>query len=249
MSNDFEHRSNITVALETTLKNSDLQSVVLDVAEVGLDSLLNEGVFRDVPVIGAFVGLMKTGANIQDQLFLKKIIYFLSNLKDITPEDRKKFIVDIDNSKKFRVKVGEKILYIIDSCEDFEIAELVSKVLKYCLEGKITYEEFLKISSVLKDMNKVEFDWFLKSREKHYFNFELNDVGDLVHTGLFEIRYEQISVSIEKEWDHKVFRENPKASEYRTGDVDGGVSVRLSRVGEIVLEIFCPSYIKTKNYS
>ena len=152
-------------------------------------------------------------------------------------------IDEIDDSKKYRIKVGEKLLYVIDSCEDYEISELVSITFGYYLNGNITYEEFLKVSSVLKDMNKTDFNWFVKDRESHY--FDLNNVGDLISSGLFELYYDQLDVQVRDQDDYKVLRDNPDRK-YKTEIDGGGVSVHLSRAGEIILEIFCSTYKKPK---
>ncbi|MEI6296536.1 MAG: hypothetical protein WCO84_02700 [bacterium] len=236
-----QQRNTIQGSFDSTLTDSNLQNLSIDIAEFAIDSVLNDGLFKEIPIINTVINLSKIGANIRDRLFLKKIISFMSQLKDIPSEKRKKMIDDINNSQKYRVKVGEKLLYIIDSCEDYEISELIGSVFKYYLEENITYDEFLKTSSVLKNMNKSNFNWFIKERKNHF--FDLSDVGDLMHTGLFELYYDNVNVDIEKETDHKVLLEG--GNEYKAS-TDGGVGVLLSRAGEIILEIFCSTYKKPK---
>lgn len=234
-------QNNIESDFEASIKNADLGGLIKDFTEVGIDSVINEGVLRDVPIVGTLASLAKVGANIQDRLFLKKIMAFLVPLQDVDPEKREEIINKIDQSKKYRVKVGEKLLYIIDSCEDFEISELVSKVFVYHLKDQITYDEFLKTSSVLKDMNKIDFDWFIKNG--YTYHLELDDVGNLMHIGLFELHYDQVDVRVDNKIDP--ITKNRDGEKYET-EVEGGVSVHLSRAGEILLEIFCSTYKKSK---
>ncbi len=242
MTHQSEQQNNIQDSFNSTLIDPNLQNLSINLAEVGIDSILNDGLLKEIPIVSTISNLLKIGANIHDRLFLEKVLSFLSQLKDVSADKRKKVIEDIDNSKKFRIKVGKKLLYIIDTCEDYEMTELVSIVFKAYIEEKITYNEFLKTASVLQNINKIDFDWFTKNREKHY--FDLNEVGDLMHTGLFELYYEQISVNVENETDRKVLEE-ANGSKYRS-DVDGGVSVNLTRAGEILLEVFCPTYKNPK---
>jgi len=49
-----------------------LGKVASDLLEVGLDQLLEEGVFKDIPIVGSAIGLVKAGRTIRDQLFEKK---------------------------------------------------------------------------------------------------------------------------------------------------------------------------------
>ncbi len=46
-------------SLEETLKDSDLQNVSTGLAEVVLDSLIDDGIAKDIPIIGTVVGLGK----------------------------------------------------------------------------------------------------------------------------------------------------------------------------------------------
>ena len=46
-------------------------------------------------------------------------------IKNISATKRRDMINKIDNSGKFRTKVGEKLLYIIDKCEDHEKSQII----------------------------------------------------------------------------------------------------------------------------
>lgn len=234
-------KDDIQNSFNITLTDSSLENLGMDISELAIDSVLKDGLLKDIPIVGTIINLSKFGANIHDRLFLKKLLSFLNKLESIPSDKRKELIENIENSKKYRMKVGEKLLYIIDSCEDYEISELVGFLFKAFTEEKITYDDFLKAASVLKKLNMSDFKWFIKERKSYY--FDLNDVGDLISSGLFELHYEQVSVQIEDETDRKTLMEGGK--KYKS-DVDGGVSVYLSRAGEVILEIFCPSYIKPK---
>src|SRR5665647_269195 len=107
--NDIKKLSN---SLEETLKVSDLQNVTIELAETFTDTLLNDGLLRDIPIIGTIVGLTKASFSLNERLLIKKLMYFISDLKDIDASKRKKLITKIDNSEKQKIRVGEKLLYI-----------------------------------------------------------------------------------------------------------------------------------------
>lgn len=241
MSNQLEQENNIQSSFEVTLTNSNLQNLNADVTEFAIDRLLDDELLKEIPIVSTIASILKIGANIHDRLFLKKLLSFLFQLKNVPIDKRKKMIEGIDDSKKYRVKVGEKLLYIIDVCDDYEISGLIGELFKVYVEGGISYDEFIKTSSVLKKINKTDFDWFVKPRERHH--FDLDEIGDSLSLGLFELHYEPISVHIEDEADRKTLAEG--GGKYNT-DVYGGVSAHLSQAGKIILEIFCPSYIEQK---
>src|SRR5882757_4297819 len=111
-------QNNIQEAFDTTLKDTNLHGVAIDFSEITIDSLLKDDLLKEIPIVKTLVSFAKLGVNIRDRLFLKKIISFMIELKDKSPSERSIMINKIDDSKEYRVKVGEKLLYIIDSCHD-----------------------------------------------------------------------------------------------------------------------------------
>ena len=139
-------------SLEKTIKDSNLLVVTTNLAESLSDSILDEGLFRDIPILSSLLGLIKTSINVSDRLFLKKTIYFLTELSSINPESRKKQIEKIENSKSYQVKFGEKLLYIIDKCDDHVSAKYISKLFCAFLNEKLTYQEFLRSSTIVQNV-------------------------------------------------------------------------------------------------
>jgi hypothetical protein len=174
---------------------------------------------------------------------LKKILSFLNGLKDVSVEDRNKMIKLIDESKKHRVKVGEKLLYIIDSCNDFENSERIAVVFRAFIKGQINYEDFLITSNVLEKISSYDFKWFIK-HAKSYMSVE--DAGSLISSGLFDLYYNPVDVTVNDEDDYKKLRENPNSSKYKTEVEGGDMNANLSRAGEVVMELFNPEYKKLK---
>jgi len=194
----------ISNSFEETLKDTNLQSVSIELTEVITDSLLKDGILKDIPIIGTIVGLGKTTLNIKDHLFLKKIIYFISEIKDIDIQKRNEMISKIEESKKFRIKVGEKLLYIIDKCEDHTSSEYIAKMFNAFLSEKIDYTDFLRASSIIQNMFLYDFENFISiesyeiekkiSGEHDYMNdFESN----LISNGLCSTKTTEVSVSEE----------------------------------------------------
>jgi hypothetical protein len=226
-------QDNIQNSFNITLIDSNLENLGIDISELAIDNVLKDGLLKDIPIVSTIINLSRLGANVHDRLFLKKLLSFLNKIESIPSGKRKEVIKNIESSKKYRMKVGEKLLYIIDTCEDYEVSELVGFLFKAFIEEKITYDDFLKSSSVLKKLNIGDFKWFIKKGKNCYFNFD--NVGDLISSGLFELYYEQVSVQVEDEADRKTLMEG--GEKYRS-DINGGVNVCLSRIGKIILEMF-----------
>lgn len=168
-------------SLDKTLKESELGSIGADIAEVSVDSLIDDGLLKDIPIVSTIVGLIKTTSSINSALLLKKIVYFLDGVKDVSPKKRYEMIAEINNSPKYKISVGEKLLYIIERCEDHEKASLVAEWFKAFLNKEIDYDDFLHGSSVLNALYADDLDYFLKVDEKKFY---VSDAMQFVSLGL-----------------------------------------------------------------
>lgn len=138
--------SEIEKSLNDTIVKSDLTDLAADYSEIVIDSFLSDGVLKDIPIINTLIGLSKTGLAINDYLFLKKILNFLVNIKDIPKKSRENMIAQIEKSEKYQKNVGEAILLIINKLDDLEKPKLIGKIFKAFINEKICYESFLRLS-------------------------------------------------------------------------------------------------------
>jgi len=158
----------ISTSLIDTLKDSDLKDITKEWSEVFVDSFLAEEGFKEIPIIGTIIGLFKTGVRFNDTLFVKKLLYFISQINEIPAEERKKVISEIDDSKKFRIKIGEKLLYIIDKCDDHEKSEIIGYLFSKFLDQNIDYDTFLRCSLIIEKCMIDDLKWFVKSDTSSY---------------------------------------------------------------------------------
>ena len=171
-------------SLEETIKDSDLQNVTIGLSEIIFDKLIDNGIVKDIPIIGTVVGLGKATLGIKERLFLKKIIYFISELKNIPQDKRRRIVEKIDGSGKFRTKVGEKLLFIIDRCEDHEKVQIIARLFAAFLSQKLSYKEFLRSSFIVERTVLEDLIWFVNYE---YDDFTFEETGDLINSGLFSL--------------------------------------------------------------
>lgn len=195
---DVPELSEFSYSLEKTLKDSDLQNITTGLAEALLESLIEDGIAKDIPIIGTIVGLGKVALGIKERLFLKKIIYFISELRNIPSSKRKQMVDNIDSSGEFSTRVGEKLLHIIDKCEDHEKSQIVARLFAAFIDQKLSYKEFLRSSSIVERTMLEDLSWFIDS---DWERLEIHEAGDIINSGLVVL--EPLELSVEDQWDHK----------------------------------------------
>jgi hypothetical protein len=226
-------------ALDSTLKSDALLDVNAGIAETLLDGVMNEGIAKDLPIIGSFIGLAKTGIQIKDYLFLKKIISFLTELHDIPTDKRQKMISEIDESGEYRISVGQKLLYIIDKCEDHEKAEISAILFKAFLKKEIGYDEFLKVNRVV-ESSTVDDIKRIAQGERDKLGIE--DAAEMLTSGLYVI--EPMSVQIEKDQIHlsSTFYNEPDTEKPDFKIKGGELRTTISPSGLIIRKCLKPKY-------
>src|SRR5258706_14803690 len=84
----------------------EANNLLVDFGEVGLDQLLKDGVFQDVPLLGSAVGVLKLFIKTKDWLLLRNVYRFRYNLQDIAEDKRKSFIEKLSKDNDYRQRVG-----------------------------------------------------------------------------------------------------------------------------------------------
>ncbi len=133
--------------LESALPNSlgkDLTDLGVNILEVGVDEVINEGVLKEIPIIGSAVGLIKSGVSIKDHFYVKKLMKFLDAFKDIDEESRVKFVSEELKDETKKEKFGETVLALIEKSDDTDKFKLYAKIFEICFSGHCKYDDAIK---------------------------------------------------------------------------------------------------------
>lgn len=153
--------SEIEKSMEVTLKTSNLEFVE-DFGEIIIDSIVNENILREVPIIRAVVGVGKIFKNIVDAHFAKKLITFLFfSIRNTTPEERSKAISKWEKDENFRGKVGETLIGMILRCDDSVKAKWLSKLFYEMVLKNNESRLFMRAEKVLSALSVMDVYAFL----------------------------------------------------------------------------------------
>lgn len=169
------------------IKDNNFKELVTDINEAVLDSFLKDGIVKDIPILGLVSKAINIGNTIQERLYTKKLLTFLKQLENTKVEDRQREIEKIDESKDYKTKVGEKILYIINDADDCEKAEYIGILFNYFLQEKLLYEDFIRCVNCINKTNVVDLNLFIKeSMIERFINFNFENY---LNTGLITQQY------------------------------------------------------------
>jgi len=119
-----------------------------NLSEFALDSILDDGIFKDVPFMSTFFGVIKTYSNITDRILLKKILVFLNSLGEVSECDYNKMSQRLDNPKQLKI-IGERLIFIINATNEIEKTQYLAKAFRAFIENRISRKELDRIWDVI----------------------------------------------------------------------------------------------------
>lgn len=174
--------------LTQIIKSDNFRDLVSEISEVILDSILKDGLIKDIPIFSLLIKGLNLTNTIQERLYAKKLITFLKQLENTDPEERKKEIDKIDNNPKYKTKVGEKILYLINESDDAEKANYSGILFKKFIEKKISYDDYIRCVNSINKTNIIDLNNFIS--ENYIDSYLEKNYERYIYTGLLTQLYE-----------------------------------------------------------
>ena len=133
--------------LSLSLRNSiseEATSTLTDIAEVGLDSVLDDGLFKDVPVISTAFSLYKIGKSIKERHYIKKLAQFVCSLNNgAADEDSRMYYKrKLESNDNQRNQELEYIMVLIDRYISYDKPDILAKLYLAYLREDILWQEF-----------------------------------------------------------------------------------------------------------
>lgn len=212
-----------------TIKTDDLQNVTKDLAEVVIDGVMNDGLLKDIPILGSIFGIGKGIMSISDRLFTKKLLLFLYELKDLTPQERNIQMIKIQTDANYQESIGEKLLMIVDKANDSKKASWLGRLFLYCLKKEIGYRDFLRCAEII---NSASLYSLIEIITTDYTGIPIDQEDDFITSGLFRLDPPKIEL-VKYENKYQQIREGlDQAIDYKVKDVEW--SAILTKHGEFI---------------
>lgn len=155
--------SQIITPFKESLFNDNLKDVAGDIIELGIDSILEDGLLRDIPIVNTIVGTFKFGQNIHDRNLLKQTIIFIQEFNNNSNSEKvQKYISEYKNNitnnpKKAENELG-RIMIILNRNIDEIKTRILAKLYLYYIENKINWSEFCDLSEVNEKIFTLDID-------------------------------------------------------------------------------------------
>ena len=113
----------------------NFRNILTDNSEVLFDSLIDNELLKEIPIIGTSINLIKGIKSIRDKAYLNKIKYFLENIGEINESQKKRLIEESKKDKKRRAKFGESLFTTLEKSDSLTKVEYLA----------VAFEAFLNL--------------------------------------------------------------------------------------------------------
>lgn len=135
---------------EKSLFDDSLIDVGTDMIEIGIDSILQDDILKDIPIAG---NVFKTGKfiyNLHDRSLLRQTLIFIQefNKGTIETEKLKKYRSSIEKDSKKAEKELGRVLIILNKIIDHEKTIILAKLYRAYINEIIDWKVFCELSEV-----------------------------------------------------------------------------------------------------
>lgn len=172
-------------SMEETLENGNLDYLG-DLGEIAIDAVLDEGLLRDVPVIGSLVGFTKTIRNVYDYMFAKKLIAFLFKVNECDQKERAEAIQKWSKDSKYRIHVGETLIGMIQRCDDTVKAKWLSMLFYDMVLKHDESRLFMRAEKIISSLSVMDVQTFIDMHPEKAFALRESECEPYMGSGLYK---------------------------------------------------------------
>jgi hypothetical protein len=141
--------SSLIKSIGTSSHTADLADKL---GEVALDSLLSDGVLKEIPIVGTALTMLKAGNDIAAFFFAKKVIQFLVEVEKIPQESRTKFFEERCGEDD-QGHLGEITLMLLEKIDHPALSKMLGRAFAMMVNGDTTRQTFELHAYVIKNLN------------------------------------------------------------------------------------------------
>ena len=126
-----------------------IHDVIIDGLELGIDSILENDILKQLPLVSFLIGTIKTCQNIYERNLLKQTLSFINTLnKDtIAPKKLEKYKRKLEDSKYVEKELG-RVLILLNSNIDIQKSKILAKIFIAYVNEDINWDKFCELSDL-----------------------------------------------------------------------------------------------------
>lgn len=137
-------------AFDASLFDSHISDIGLEYLELGIDSILKDGILKDIPIVRTIIGFGKLAQNIHDRNLLLQTLSFIQELNSgtVTPEKYNEYRTKWTVDPYFREQELGYILIILNRNIDTTKSRFEAKFYSAYIDQIINWDDFCELCEI-----------------------------------------------------------------------------------------------------
>lgn len=178
--------SELLPSLYNSIFNDEVLDVIKDYSEIAYDSIMEEGILKEIPVVKTVVAVCKTGLNIKERNFIRQTIVFLQQFNSGDLSDEK--IIEHHNLLNTNPHILEKemnvlINFLSENTEE-ELSKISGRIYLAYLRGALSWDKLLELIEVNRRMFIGDYKILKSINSNNILSREKYRYGRLIGLGL-----------------------------------------------------------------
>ena len=131
---------------------SELTDLASDLGEVGLDALLNEGLAKELPIIGSVVGIARVAQSVRDRIFLRDVVRFIREAEKSPRCEREAFLAKVNSDPKGKRRLQDSVDRFISQTDDESKVDIFAQLFRAVISGVIEQEIFIRLGLAIRQV-------------------------------------------------------------------------------------------------
>lgn len=140
---------NLASKLLETFRSKDLQEVAAGAVEAAIDDQMDEGILKEIPVLGSLISLCKAGISIRDRIFARKVECFINSVSGLSWSERSRVFDELGSTPELQERAALAILDILERCDPIDKPRLIGNLFVAMARGSIAGKDLLRLSTMI----------------------------------------------------------------------------------------------------
>lgn len=141
--------------------------------EIGIDSVLKDGLLKDIPIVGTILGAGKFAQNLYDRNLIRQTVAFINefNRGELDDEKLQKYRRKLARNPKFSEEELGRVLILLNKTIDTKKSKLLARFYRAYTHEKISWDVFCELCDITDRLFLAD----LENLEEAYRNHGVNE--------------------------------------------------------------------------
>jgi hypothetical protein len=163
--------------METTENDKKFTDLLVDTETDWLDAtieIIGHSVVKELPLVRTAVAIIRAKNLLSEKIAYKKLERFFLKYDEVAKDEKSDLLNKLHNDTEAKKEIGEKLVVLIDSYNDFEKPEILAVVFVAYLNDKITLDEFMRMGEGISLVYKGDLKEMLDTNKRIESKFKLH---------------------------------------------------------------------------